>query len=294
MRVLNSFLSGVFDALLYPFRDLPPIVGLTVISVITAVAMLLVFKATSDQEELADAKRQMHAGIFEIRLFSDDPRAILSAQVEILRHSLRYMRLTLVPMLWMIVPLLLLMVQLQYLYGYRGLEPGNDAIVKVKLKADSAAAVMTGGLGGRLQPTEGGTTTARAPGFSLEAPAGIDVETPLLWIPSLNEAAWRIRARRPGSYRLRIRLGDQEFGKSLQVSNSVVRRSPLRPSDGLFGQMLNPVEPPLPDGPLESIAVSYPEAEVSLLGWETHWLVVFFILTMVAAFALRGPFRVTI
>jgi len=188
MRILNSFLSRTFDVLLYPFQDLPPIVGLTVMSVITAIAMLLVFKKTSDQQELAVAKRRMHAGVFEIRLFSDDPRAILSAQWDILRHSLRYMRLTLVPMLWMIIPLLLVIVQLQYRYGYGGLEMGREAIVQVKLSADGSI--------------------DEPPPLQLEAPSGIAVETPLLWIPSLSEGDWRIRASRPGTYRLKIWLGD--------------------------------------------------------------------------------------
>ena len=274
MRILNTLVSGTFDVLLYPFRDLPPVVGLTVMSVITAVAVLLIFKATSDQEALAAAKRQMHAGIFEIRLFSDDPRAILSAQVDIVRHSLRYMRLTLVPMLWMSIPLLLVIVQLQYRYGYHGLEVGSEAIVTVKLNASR--------------------TADEPPPLELDAPSDVTVETPLLWIPSLNEADWRIRAQRPGTYRLHIRLGDAELDKSVQVSNSVVRRSLVRPSGRLLSQVLHPVEPPLPAGPIESIAVGYPEAEVSLFGWETHWLVVFFILTMIAAFALRGLFRVAI
>jgi hypothetical protein len=148
MRILNSFLSGTFDVLLYPFQDLPPIVGLTVMSVITAIAMLLFFKKTSDQQGLAVAKRQMHAGVFEIRLFSDDPRAILSAQLDILRHSFRYMRLTLVPMLWMIIPLLLVIVQLQYRYRYGGLEVGREAIVKVKLRPTGASAPVSRGLTG--------------------------------------------------------------------------------------------------------------------------------------------------
>ena len=274
MRILNSLLSGAFDVLLYPFRDIPPIVGLAVISVIIAVAMLFVFKWTSNQEELARVKRQMHAGIFEIRLFSDDPRAIFRAQSDILRHSLRYMRLTLAPMAWMLIPLLLVIIQLQYRYGYHGLEVGREAIVTVKFDADRTA--------GEPQPLE------------LDAPSGVAVETPPVWIPSLNEAAWRIRAHQPGVYRLHFRLGDAELDKSVQVSSSVVRRSLVRPSGRLLSQVLYPVEPPLPDGPIESIAVGYPEAEVSLLGWETHWLVVFFILTMIAAFALRGRFRVAI
>ena len=52
--------------------------------------MLLVFKKTSNQAKLEAVKRQIHACLFEIRMFSDDLPAILRAQREILRHNLRY------------------------------------------------------------------------------------------------------------------------------------------------------------------------------------------------------------
>lgn len=273
MRILNVVLGGFVEILLYPFRTLPPIVGLTAVSVLTAIAMLLVFKATSNQEGVKRVKRQISATIFEIRLFNDDPRAVLRAQGDILKHTLRYIGLNLVPLLWMIVPLVLLIVQLQFHYGYGGLEAGSPAIVTVKLRANAAQA---------------------DPDLSLEESAGIRVETPMLWIPSEREADWRISATHPGEHTLRVRLGDATFDKSVRVSSSLGRRSPVRPS-GFWGQAVYPVEAPLPhDGPVESIAVAYPEGLVSVFGWEVHWIIVFFVLTMVLAFALQRPFKVSI
>jgi uncharacterized membrane protein (DUF106 family) len=107
MRILNVLLGGMIDGLLYPFRGLPPLVGLTVVSVLTGIAMLLVFRATSNQHGIVAAKRRISASVFEIRLFNDDPRAILRAQLDIFRHTLGYLRLTMVPVLWIIVPLVL-------------------------------------------------------------------------------------------------------------------------------------------------------------------------------------------
>jgi hypothetical protein len=64
---------------------------------------------------------------------------------------------------------------------------------------------------------------------------------------------------------------------------------------GSLDQLLYPVEPPLPsNGTIASIQVDYPERAIALLGWETHWMVVFFLLTMVLAFVLRRPLRVQI
>ena len=108
MALINLGLGWLVGSALSPFQSLAPIVGLSVVSLAAAVGMLLVFRATSNQAAIADVKRRIHAGIFEIRLFNDDLRAMFSAQADILRHNLTYLRLSLAPMVWMLVPLLLL------------------------------------------------------------------------------------------------------------------------------------------------------------------------------------------
>ena len=274
MHILNTVLGGLVEGLLSPFREFPPLVGLTVVSLVTGVAVLLVVKATSNQQGIKAVKRKIAAGIFEIRLFNDDPRAILRAQADILRHSFTYMGLNLVPVLWMIVPLVLVIIQLQSLYGYAGPEPGGTTLVKVVFNSDAPSV---------------------APDVSLEADPGIGVETPLLWIPSLREAAWRIAVRHPGEHELRVRIGDNVLSKHVLVSEAVVRRSPVRPSDGFIDQLLNPVERPLQgDLPIESITVMYPEASMGFLFWEAHWLVVYFVLSVLVAVALQRPFGVVL
>ena len=77
MASLNAALRAAFDLLLAPAAGLPPIWPIVVVSLGVAILMLVVFKRTSDQKRLAAVKRQITAGIFEIRLFSDDLVAIL-------------------------------------------------------------------------------------------------------------------------------------------------------------------------------------------------------------------------
>ena len=277
MSLINRALGGLFDLLIFPFRGMPPIVGLTVISLIVSFGMLLGFRAVSDQEALAEVKRRIHAGVFEIRLFKDDLRTIFAAQFGILRHTLTYFRLSMVPMLWMLAPIVLIVIQLQFQYGYEGLEPGQIALVNVTFTDEGAQ---------RVGDDDGA-------GVSLEAPDGLRVETPLLWIPSLRQAGWRVAADSPGDYELVVRVDELSLSKSVRVSDAVVRRSPVRPSRSVLQQLIWPAEPPLPRGsPVEEITIDYADAEVNLLGWNTHWLIAFFVLTMVFAFALQRPLNV--
>jgi len=53
--------------------------ALAVVSLISAIGMLLVVRATSDQARVAAVKRALQACVFEIRLFNDDARAMLRA-----------------------------------------------------------------------------------------------------------------------------------------------------------------------------------------------------------------------
>lgn len=274
MSAVNAFLASLVDTVLSPFARQPPLVGLTVVSLGLALVMLLVVRATSNQAGVVAVKRAIQACVFEIRLFNDDLVAMLRALTELARHNLTYLRLSLVPVLWMAIPIGLLIAHLHFHYAYRGLDVGQATVVTVRLAhpQDPAAA----------RPI-------------LTVPGGLRVETPAVWIPSLREAAWRISAERAGSYELTVTVAGEVVAKSVQVSGATTRRSPLRAGAGLLGQLANPAEPPLPDGSsVESIAVTYPSRGIGLFGYELHWMLVLFALSTVFALVLRRPFRVVL
>jgi uncharacterized membrane protein (DUF106 family) len=280
MQIVNAILRPIFDGLLMPFKGLHPLVGLTVVSLLTSVMMLVMFKRTSNQDKIAAVKAKITAGLFEIRLFNDDLRAIFRAQGEILRHNLSYLGLSLVPLLWMIVPIVLIIAQLQFHYGYRGLEPGEAALLTVELREDWPERLSGGGVAGK-------------PAVELNAPDAFRIDSPAVWLPSLDEIVWRITPEKYGDWEVGVKLGDEEYSKVVRVSDEIVRRSPSRLAPALLDQVLYPAEPSLPKhSPIRSIAISYPETG-STAGLPT-WLWIFFLLSIVFAFALKGRFGVKI
>jgi uncharacterized membrane protein (DUF106 family) len=281
MSTLNSLLQSLIGGALYPFRQVPW-VGLTLISLLTAIGMLLIFKRASNQQALEVVKRRIHACLFEIRLFNDDLRAIMRAQFEILRHNLTYLRLQVIPLLFILPPIVLLLAQLQPHYGYRGLEPGQPVLLKVEFHEGQEAA-GTASFG----------ADAKKPSITLEVPDGLRVETPAVWIPSRGEMAWRLVAERPGDYELGVNVAGKSYGKAIRASDQAVKRSPKRVEPSLVEQFLYPAEAPLPDdAPLRVMEVGYPEDPEFLL--MPRWMWIFFVLTIVFAFALRKPLKVTI
>ena len=249
---------------------------------------MLVYRWTSNQEALAAVKRRLFAHLLEVRLFNDDLRAVLAAQLRLLRENLTYLRLNLVPLLWMIVPFMLVIAQLQFHYGYEGVEVGERTLLVVDLAgtdSEGAAAVEAD----------------RRPPIEIEVPPGVAMETDGVWIPSLRQVVWRLRAEEPGDHELTVSTGGEAFAKSLFVANPEggarwVRRSPTRRRAAILDQLLYPAEPSLPrGGPIERIDVQYAAASISFFGlFDVHWLIAFLVLSIALAFALRNRFGVTL
>jgi uncharacterized membrane protein (DUF106 family) len=277
MEMLNAILRKVFDVLMGPLASAPAWVGILLWSIPVSIFALWVFKRSSNQDRITAVKAKIYACLFEIRLFNDDVRAIFRAQWEILGHVVHYQALALKPMIWILPPLVLIMVQLHAFYGFRGLEPGESAIVTATMRTDN---------------------TVR-PDLDFQAPDGITLETPGVWAPDLHQMAWRIKAENSGDYLLSIEYQGSAETKSLRVTPSTVRLSPERPSRSFFAQLEWPSEKPLPDdSTISTITLGYPEAELAFLGLEMEsqwaWMILFFVLTMVIALALKKPMGVEI
>jgi hypothetical protein len=284
VTLLNRALTWLFDAIMGPLDRLPPMAGLGLLSLATAVAVLLAFKWTADQRALVASKRAMQAALFEMRLFNDDVGALLRAQGEVLRHTLTYLRLSFAPTLWLLVPVAALMLHMEFRFGYTGLTVGDAVLVKARL-ADPAS--------GQGDLVNGEAPRTAAITASLESPDALPVETPAVVLPSAREIAWRIRPKAAGSYELRVHLGNSVLTKTAVVSDAIARRSPVRPAGGFLNQLRYPSETPLPDGSgLTAITIAYPERPFSVAGWDIGPSGVYLALTLIFAFALKGTFGV--
>jgi hypothetical protein len=272
---VNAALVAATDAALVPLLGLPPLAGLAILSALTAAIVVFVIGRTSNQHGLAESRRGMHAALFEIRLFADDPPATLRALGEILGWNLRHLRLSLVPLAWLAVPFALAMPQLHAFYGYEGLSPGVNAIVTARPRHDRPAADSS-------------------PPWVLEVPPSIDVTTPAVRLAGSDEAIWRIVPTLAGTFTLTIRDGAAAVTKSVVVSASPARRSPTR-GTGLVDQLLHPSEPSLPaESSLAAVTVGYRAATVEVLGVRAHWLVIYLALSAMAAVVIARWRRISL
>jgi len=270
----HSLLSSCFDVLMAPFASSHPLWPLLAFSAPTGIVMLVIFRYSSDQEGIRKTKNLIKAHILEIRIFKDDLGILLSAQKRILIYNLRYMGYALKPMMLMIVPMAIILIQLDGWLGYRPLRPEESAIVTVSLSTARSEVLSD---------------------VSIQSDKGLVIETPSLRIPSERAVAWRVRAKEVGEHHLTVKVSDNTVQKSVLISDGILARISLRRVADSWDNLLNPGEDAISgNGLIRSIEVSYPSRSFEIFGLKTHWLILFFVLSMAFGFVSKAFFQVEI
>jgi len=252
------------------------------ISVLTALLMLFVFRFTSNQEGIKRVKNKIKAHLLEFWLFKDSLSLSFKAQGNILRYNLKYISYSTKPMLVMIIPLILILMQLNLWFGYEALTPGQEIIFKVKLEEGHNPLDID---------------------VALEPSSGFDIQTPPLRIEEEREINWRLKAREKGVHDLTFIVNGQRLIKKLAVAQKRLSKiSPLKVKRNFINELVNPGESPIPgDLPIKTIEVKYPAKSMNLFGWNIPrlwkippWLIVYFALSIILGFVLKGIFKVEI
>ncbi len=275
MWIINSVLNKVFDILFLPVRGLGPWAAMILVSLLTSFLMLLIFRHTSNQAGIKKEKNRIKAHLLELRLFKDNMGVQLKAQGRILLANFKYVGHNMRPMLVMIVPVLLILIQLNLWFGAASLKPGDSVLVKVRLAE--------------------GKYPSEVPA-ALAASGELEIETPPLRIEDEAEIDWRLLAKTVGEGRLTLTVGGETIVKSASVGATRLSPIPtLKPGHNLLDQIFNPGEAPLPSSSVvRSVEVRYPSAAMRLFGMNIHWLIVYFILSIAFGYAFKGLFKVEI
>ncbi|MBL8850308.1 MAG: hypothetical protein JNG89_11575, partial [Planctomycetaceae bacterium] len=105
---------------------------------------------------------------------------------------------------------------------------------------------------------------------------------------------WRIEAMQPGVHELTITVDGQTFSKELAIGNGYLPVSEVRPGWNWSDALLHPRERPFNAGSLvQSITVAYPPRESWTSGTD-HWVIYWFVVSLIAAFAVRPLMKVNL
>jgi hypothetical protein len=242
-----------------------PLLLVLAVSIVIGLLMVLVFRYTSDQKAIGRAKDRLKANLLAVRLFQDQLPVVMRAYARILGGTGTYLRLAFTPLLIAILPITFLIIQFDRYLGWMPFVSGQTFLVEARV-SDAEALNQT----------------------RLQLPPQLSATAPAVRIPKEKEVVWRVVAEREGKYDIAIAAAGHTASKQVVVSSGLARISPVRLSDNFWERILTSAEPALEDNsPVQSIAVIYAPRVLSFAWIEWNWIVLFFVVSLIAGFFFK-------
>lgn len=274
MDIVTRIMTVLGDIGFAMFSFLPPVATLVIISAVTGVLMLVIWRYTSNQDAIEDVRKKISAHLLATRLFKDDLSVTFRAQRQIIWQALRLMGHSIRPMIIMTIPFVLIMAQIGLHFEFAPLTVGVPTRVKVTMK----------------DPKKG-----IGPGDQLKLPDGVtaDKNDPCRALP-IGTIDWRLTPQRTGSYTLKFGSGSDVVEMPIEAGSHFSRISKVR-GGSFFDRLLYSAEPSIPQSSaFESIEVYYPARTTPILGYDVHWLISLLVLSIVFALVFKPLFKVHI
>lgn len=273
MTWLNVPMNALGESVLPLISVLPGWLSNTIISAVTGVLLLLIFKYTSNQRAIGRVRDDIKAHMLALKLFKDSIAVTVRAQGHVFKGAFLLLFHAVRPMLVMMVPVCLLLAQLGLWYQSRPLRPGEEAIVTMKLN---------------------GSPEAVWPDVTISSIPTADVTIGPVKVLSKREINWQITARREGKHPIVFAVDQKSIEKELVVGNGFTRLSAQRPGWRWSDILLHPAEKPFSgDATVQSISITYPD-RLSHTSGTDWWMIYFFVASMVFALLLKPFFKVRI
>ncbi len=268
---INTPTNAVGRYLLAPVGVLPGWLSNTIISAISTVFLLTLFKHTSHQGAIGRVREKIKADMLVLKLFKDSMVVIFQAQCRIFKGILLLLVYAVKPMLVMIGPVCLLLAQMGLWYQFRPLQPGEETILTMNLNDD---------------------ITLPWPRVSIEPMSAAEVVIGPSRILSRREICWKIKAHTVGYHRIVFQVDGHEIGKALAIGDGFMRVSAKRPGWHWTDIFSYPLERPFPPGSIvQSIRIDYPE-RISRTSGNDGWMVYFFAVSLVFAMIFKPILKV--
>jgi hypothetical protein len=235
------------------------------LSIVIGLAMVVLFGYTSDQKAIKIAKDQLKAHLLAVRLFRDQLHVVMGSYGKVLGGTGRYLKLAFMPLLYVIIPITFLIIQVD---RYLGSSPvGVNKPFLMTVEASNAEALNA---------------------VALDLPPEITMTAPPVHVMAENVVVWRLQAERAGHYEVKVSAGAQSTTKKVCAGPDLARLSPVRLRGQFWDRFFSSAEPAIAaDTPIEAISVNYPERNINIGGYEVNWIVLFFVLSMIAGFAFK-------
>ncbi|MBW2991948.1 DUF106 domain-containing protein [Candidatus Woesearchaeota archaeon] len=262
-------IGSLLDPILNPVLALHPFWAIVLMSFVIALAMTLVYKWMTNQEQMKEMKERIKGFQKKMKELRDKPDEMMKIQKQAMEVNMKYMSHSMKPTLISFIPIILIFGWMHAHLAYEPILPGQEFSVEASF-------------------TEGVLGNA-----SIKVPEGFGVDEEVKEIEETEEkkffgvskrytAEWRVTAPEEltnpegDSYILEFEKNDEVVGKEILVTYNQMYKEPVKNfRDSNFNTITvgnNPIRP---------------MGNISILGWRPGWLGVYIIFSIIFSMSMR-------
>lgn len=244
-----------------------------ILSLLSAVFALLVFRAASNRAAIKRRHGEMTARLLEILLYRRDFIVCVGGFWRLIRANAAYLLLFAWPIVLCAVPFAVIMSQLSVRLDARPLAAGEQCLLRVVVKPGIDVMDVT-----------------------VDAPVGgaLAMEGMPVRIVESGEIYWSLRSTGDGAVPIAVSAAGATGHKVVACGDGISWAArKVSKAGGLWGWLANPVEPRLdPAGPVESIEIEYPRRVLGAFGMGIEPITAFTVLTLLLGWIMHKPLGV--
>lgn len=249
-------LSSILDPILNPVLSLHPFFAIVLMSFVIALAMTLIYKWMTNQEQMKALKEEIKGFQKKMKELKDKPAEMMKIQKQAMEVNMKYMTHSMKPTLISFIPIILIFGWMNGHLAYEPLMPGQEFSVE---------ASFIEGVSGNV---------------SVKAPEGFIVDDNVQEITE-GKARWRLTAPEltnpeGDNYILEFEKNGDTAMKDILITYQQMYKEPVKSfKDSKFKIITVGNKPVKPMG------------SISLFGWMPGWLGVYIITSIIFSMSMR-------
>jgi uncharacterized membrane protein (DUF106 family) len=253
-KIKMAILDPILNPILGPLFNWNSLVGILVVATVVTIVITLAYKYLTDQEKMKHLKGRQKEFQKEMKSHRDNPEKMMSVQKEAMKVNMEYMKHSLKPTLFTMLPILLIFGWMSGALAYDPIMVGESYTIVAEF----------------------------AQGVSGQAQLILDLESEFsssdaVQIIEVGKVTWRVKSTSIGEHQLAVETGDASETVTVLVTDGLLD---YKDADLRFK-----------DSDISRIQVGYskltPLGDFDIFGYNPGWLALYIVVSLVLSLGLR-------
>lgn len=248
-----SFLDSIFNPIILPLLQLPPVVSIAIISLVISLIITYIYKWMTDQKLMKSLKDDIKKYQKEMKGQRDNPKKMMETQKKAMDVNMKYMMHSMKPTLVTFIPIILIFAYLNGHIDFHNINPAEEFTTSLQF-AEGASGNVT-----------------------IEIPDKITLLSDKTLAIKNNSVTWKLKGEE-GKYPIKYIFKDESYTKDIVITAQ----------NGIYE---NPVEF-IQNSKLTTITtnnrVVHPFGETfNIFGWYPGWIACYIVFSLIFSMGLR-------